>query len=120
MKNYTLQLRELGHTEVQALSKAVKNSSEISVKRSHKVAEKCREYQKQRFEGEIPDVRVELTSKDLNSIVISLSEVRHKNIPEKYEDTPSSGLAGDMSNHYKNEAKDGCDSLISRIKRLQE
>lgn len=114
---HTVKLRDLDKSERKTLCSAAKRSDIIDGVRAEVI---CDKYDSYTIDDDDLSTTVELTSKEVNSMIITLDEMLFEDIPEKFEDTPSSGLGGDMPHYYEWTAKEGCKKLMNRLKELQE
>jgi hypothetical protein len=108
---HSIDLAKLNEDEINALYNATKKI---------KAREKKEIIQNYAFERNDSSTTLELTSKDVNSMIIALDKIIFEDIPEEFNDTPSSGHSGDMSYYYEQVAKEGCRDLMNRLKQLQE
>lgn len=112
---HKVKLRDLDKSERKTLCSVAKRSDTIGRGRAEVI---CDKYASYTMDDDL-SATVELTSREINSMIITLDEMLFEDIPEKFEDTPSSGLGGQMSNYYEQTAKEGCKKLMYRLKELQ-
>lgn len=112
---HTVKLRDLDKSERKTLCSVAKRSDIIDGGRSEFI---CDKYGSYTIDNDL-SATVELTSKEVNSMIITLDEMLFEDIPEKFEDTSSRGRRGDISHYYEKTAKEGCRKLMHRLKELQ-